>query len=78
MNEKQIMLMLKNLKAYYKKRNPNKSEKEIEEMILDLFFKMYCEDKMDRADLTTLTNALGYEVKDDILDEVEKEKKGGK
>ena len=78
MNEKQIRLMLKNLKAYYKKHNPNKTETEIEEMILDLFFKMYCEDKMDREDLTTLTEVMGYQVKDDVLDEIEKEKKGGR
>ena len=78
MNEKQIRLMIKNLKAYYKKHNPNKTETEIEEMILDLFFKMYCEDKMDREDLTTLTEVMGYQVKDDVLDEIEKEKKGGR
>ena len=44
-------------------------------MILDVFFQAFCEDKMDRRDLTALTNALGYDVKDEILDQVEEEKK---
>ena len=77
MNEKQIKELLKQLKNQFKKQNPNKTEEDIEHMILDLFFKMFCEDKMDRADLSTLTEALGYEVKSDVLDQVEKEKKGG-
>ena len=78
MNEKQINAMLKQLRAQFKKQNPGKSAEQIDEMILDLFFKMYCYDKMDRHDLTTLTEAMGYEVKDDVLDEIEKEKEGGK
>ena len=75
MNEKEIKQLIKDLKTQFKKRYPNKSEEEIEQMILDVFFQAYCEDKMDRADLTTLTNVLGYEVKDEILDQIEKEKK---
>ena len=78
MNEKQIELLIKQLKQQFKKKRPNSTEEDIEHMILDLFFQMFCEDKMDRKDLTTLTEALGYQVKDDILDEVEKEKKGGR
>lgn len=78
MDEKEIKQLIKDLKKEFSKRNPNKSEEEIEHMILDMFFKAFCEDKMDRADLTTLTNVLGYEVKDEILDQVEKEKKEGK
>lgn len=78
MNEKQIQLLIKQLKEKFKKKHPNSTEEDIEHLILDLFFQMFCEDKMDRKDLTTLTEALGYKVKDDILDEVEKEKKGGR
>ena len=78
MNEKEIRQLIKDLKTQFKKRYPKKNEEEIESMILDVFFQAYCEDKMDREDLTTLTNALGYEVKDEILDQVEKEKKRGK
>ena len=78
MNEKEIKQLIKDLKTQFEKRYPDKSEEEIEHMILDVFFQAYCEDKMDRADLTTLTNVLGYEVKDEILDQIEKEKKEGK
>ena len=75
MKEKEIVKMLKELREHFKKKRPNSTEEEIEHMMLDLFFRMYCEDKMDRDDLTTLTKMLGYEVKDDVLNEIEKEKK---
>lgn len=78
MNKKEIEQLIKDLKCQFKKRYPNKSDEEIEHMILDVFFQAFCEDKMDRRDLTTLTNALGYDVKDEILDQVEEEKKKGR
>ena len=78
MSEKEIKQLIKDMKNQFSKAYPKKSEEEIEKMILDVFFKAYCEDKMDREDLKTLTSALGYEIKDEILDQIEKEKKGGK
>ena len=78
MNAKEIEQLIKDLKRQFKKGYPNKSDEEIEHMILDVFFQAFCEDKMDRRDLTTLTNALGYDVKDEILDQVEEEKKKGR
>lgn len=78
MNEQEIKVLIKQLKEQFKSKYPNKSNEDIEHIILDLFFQMFCEDKMDRQDLTTLTRALGYEVNDDILDQVEQEKKGCK
>lgn len=76
MNEKQIRELIAQLRQQFKARNRDKSDEEIDKMILDVFFKAYCEDKMDRADLTTLTEVLGYQVNDEILDEIEREKKG--
>lgn len=78
MNENEIKELIKGLKTFYKKNNPDASEEEIEHMILDVFFKAYCENRMDKKDLSTLTNALGYRVKEDIIDQIEKEKKEGK
>lgn len=78
MDEKQIKLLIKDFRLSFKKRYPNSTDEEIDHMILDVFFQAYCEDKMDRHDLTVLTDFLGYEVVDDVLDEIEKEKKGGK
>ena len=74
MNEKEIEQLIKQLKTQFKQRNKHSSEEEIEHCILDLFFQMYCENKMDRADLTTLTEFMGYEVDNEILDQIEKEK----
>ena len=76
MNEKQIRELIDQLKKQFKAKYSNKSDEEIEQMILDVFFQAYCEDKMSREDLTTLTEFMGYEVKGEILDEIEKEKKG--
>ena len=52
MNEKQIRELIAQLRQQFKARNRDKSDEEIDKMILDVFFKAYCEDKMDRADLT--------------------------
>ena len=76
MNEKQIRELIAQLRQQFKARNRDKSDEEIDKMILDVFFKAYCEDKMDREDLTTLTEVLGYQVNDEILDEIERERNG--
>ena len=76
MNEKQIRELITQLRQQFKAKNRDKSDEEIDKMILDVFFKAYCEDKMDREDLTTLTEVLGYQVNDEILDEIEREKNG--
>ena len=77
MNEKETKQLIKDLREQFKRKFSKKNDKEIDHMILDVFFQAFCEDKMDRKDLTTLTNALGYGVNDDVLDQVEKEKKEG-
>lgn len=74
MNDKEIRTLIKQLRQQFKAANKKKSDEEIDKMILDMFFKAFCDDKLIRSDLETLTNAMGYEVNDDILDEVEKEK----
>ena len=78
MNHREIMQLIKQMREQFKRSCPSKSDEEIDKMILDVFFKAYCEDKMDREDLTTLTNALGYGINKEILDEIEREKRGGK
>lgn len=78
MNEKEIQQLIKQMRQQFGSIKKGSSEEEIDQMILDVFFRGYCEDKMSREDLTTLTSALGYEVKDEILDQIEKEKKEGK
>ena len=78
MNEKEIQQLIKQMRQQFGSIKKGSSEEEIDQMILDVFFRGYCEDKISREDLTTLTSALGYEVKDEILDQIEKEKKEGK
>ena len=78
MNEKEIKKTLSDIKNMIKEKYPNETEKQIEHRMLDMFFKAYCDDAICREDLTALTMALGYEVKNDVLDQVEKEKKEGK
>ena len=78
MNEKEIRELIKQLKAQFRAKYKSSSEEEIEHMILDMFFQAFCEDKMDREDLTVLTEVLGYQVDDKVLDEIEKEKGGKK
>ena len=81
MNEKEIRELIIQLRKQFKAKFKNKSDEEIDQMILDMFFKAYCEDELSREDLTTFTELMGYEVKEDILDEIENEKKkikGGK
>ena len=71
MNEEQIMQLIAQMKKQFKAAYSSKTDEEIEHMILDVFFETYATGKMNREDLTTLTNAMGYEVKDDVLDEYE-------
>lgn len=78
MNEKEIETLITQMRQQFKKHFPKKSDLEIDKMILDVFFKAFCEDKMSREDLTTLTNFMGFETNEEILDEVEKEKKAHK
>lgn len=78
MNEKEIKQLIKQLRNQFSTKFKDKTEEEIDEMILDMFFKAFCEDKMSREDLTALTEVMGYEIKEEVLDEIEKEKKGSK
>ena len=78
MNKQEIMQLINQLKQQFKSKHPNMSDEDIEHMVLKLFFQMFCEDKMDRQDLTALTRALGYNVNDNVLDQIEQDKRGGK
>lgn len=74
MNKQQILNLISELRVTFKNGYPKRTDSEIDKMILDCFFHAFVEDKMDRHDLTVLTNALGYGVNDEILDQVEKDK----
>ena len=78
MNEQEIRNLIRDLRAQFKKAYKGKSEDDIDHMILDMFFKSYCDDKICREDLETLTIAMGYEPVKKVLDEIERQKKGGK
>ena len=78
MNEKEIYALIDQLRQQFRKINKNASEEEIDKMILDVFFQAYVEDEMDRDDLRTLTNALGYETNEDVLDQVDADKRNRK
>ena len=75
MNEQQIRATIKQLQQQLGKKYKAKTEEEINEMILDMFFQAFCEDHISREDLTAFTEIMGYRVNDDILDEIEKQKK---
>ena len=74
MNEKEVMKTLNQIKKQLKEKHSDKSDEEIDEMMLDAFFKAYCDNQMSREDLMALTIVMGYEVNEEVLDQVEKEK----
>ena len=78
MNEQEIRQFIKQLRDQFSAKFKGESEEEIDKRILDMFFEVFCDDKMSRGDLTVLAELMGYEVKEEILDEVEKEKRGDK
>ena len=78
MNKKEILQLISDLRTQFKKAYPKKTDEEIDKMILDVFFEAYVSDTMDRHDLTILTNALGYGVNEEVLDQIEIDKKEGK
>lgn len=78
MNEREIKKLIMDLKDQFTRGCPNKTKEEIEEMVLDVFFQAFLEDKMDRDDLRTLTNAMGYDLNEKIIDQVEEDKKKGR
>ena len=75
MNEEEVMKTLNQIRKQLKEKYSDKSDEEIDEMMLDAFFKAYCDNQMTREDLTALTVVMGYGINDEVLDQVEKEKK---
>ena len=63
MNPEEIRSTLEQIKAQVKAKpeNAEKSEDEIDEMILEAFYKAYTDGKMTKEDLGGLAEALGYE-----------------
>lgn len=63
MNEEQIKSLIEQLKAAGLE----------EEQIMDVFYETFQKGKMDRADLETLANAMGYELTDDFKEDSHKD-----
>ena len=63
MNDEEIRSTLEQIKAQVKAKpeNQNKSDDEIDEMILESFYKAYTDGKMTKEDLGGLAQAMGYE-----------------
>lgn len=78
MTEKQAIATINQIKAQLKVKYKGKSDEEIDEMVLDMFFKAYCEDHICKEDLIALTELMGYKVKMSVIKQIEKKKKGGK
>ena len=78
MNEKEIKKTIEQIKKQMRAKYKGKSEEELEHMLLDAFFKAFCEDEMSKDDLIAITCVMGYEPNYEILDKIEEEKKSGK
>ena len=74
MEKEEIEEVQNQIKQQMKEKYADKTEEEIEHMMLDSFFQGYCEGQMSREDLTALTIVMGYSVVDEVLDEIEKER----
>ena len=63
MNDEEIRSTIEQIKAQVKANpeNKDKSDDEIDELILDSFFKSYTEGEMTKEDLLGLAQAMGYE-----------------
>ena len=62
MNDEEIRSTIEQMKAQIKAKpeNKEKSDDEIEEMMLDAFFKSYTEGEMSKEDLLGIAEAMGY------------------
>ena len=63
MNDEEIRSTIEQIKAQVKANpeNKDKNDDEIDELILDSFFKSYTEGEMTKEDLLGLAEAMGYE-----------------
>lgn len=76
MNQEELQSTLEQVKAQVKAKpeNKDKTEDEIDEIILDGFFKAYTDGKMSKEDLGGIAEVLGYEFTEEF--EAEKEEPG--
>lgn len=73
MNDEEIRSTIEQIKAQVK-ANPehkDKSDDEIDELILDAFFKAYTEGEMTKEDLLGLAEVMGYEADEAFLNDPE-------
>ena len=71
MDEEELLQTLNEIKAQIraKPENRGKSEEEIDGILLDGFFKAFCDGKMSKADLEAITEALGYEFTEEFAND---------
>ena len=73
MNDEEIRTTIEEMKAQVKAKpeNEGKTEDEIEEIMLDGFFKAYTEGKMSKEDLAAIAGVMGYEFTEEFDKEEE-------
>lgn len=71
MNDEEIRSNIEQIKAQVKAKpeNQDKSEDEIDELVLDSFFKAFTEGKLSKEDLENLAGAMGYEFSEEFAAE---------
>ena len=71
MNDEEIRSNIEQIKAQVKAKpeNQGKSEDEIDELVLDSFFKAFTEGKLSKEDLENLAGAMGYEFSEEFAAE---------
>ena len=68
MNDEELRSTIEEVKAQVKAKpeNKDKTEDEIDEIILDGFFKAYTEGEMSKEDLGAIAQAMGYELDEEF------------
>ena len=72
MNEKEIYELINQLREYFKSEHKDKTDEEIDRIILNMFISMHRDDKMSKEDLITLSIALGYELDEEKIESIKK------
>ena len=69
MNEEELVETLKQIKeaVWAKPENKDKTEDQIDEIILDGFFQSFCDGKITKEDLCAIAVAMGYEPTEEFL-----------
>ena len=73
MNDEELRSTIEEVKAQVKAKpeNKDKTEDEIDEIVLDGFFKAYTEGEMSKEDLGAIAQAMGYELSEEFENDPE-------